>query len=176
MTQALAIQEQTTEVVPIDPTDARAWELVNSVLTWMGESACYSYSEAFRQLGVSRASFYRAIKRPLVQGKIIERMDAQDSAVAKMLEDTWVLVVGNMLRLAQGNGREAVSAARFLAQQKEKLHETGDRPKPEGKSEARALLERFMGTSKPVAARRTVLTEEVELAPREGMSGVVVEG
>ena len=31
MTQALAIQEQTTEVVPVDPTDAKAWELVNSV-------------------------------------------------------------------------------------------------------------------------------------------------
>lgn len=168
MTQALATQEQTTEVIPIDPTDMKAWELVNSVLSWMSAHGSYNFSEAFRELNVSRASFYRAIKRPFVQGRIAQRMDAVDLAVERLLEDRWVLVVGNMLRLAQGNGREAVSAARFLAQQKERIQETGERPRTEGKSEARALLERFMGTSKPVAARRTVVREEVDVLARAG--------
>jgi hypothetical protein len=176
MAQALAIQDQTTEVVPIQPADAKAWELVHSVLTYMSANTSYNYSEAFRELGVSRASFYRAIKRPFVQGRMAERMDAVDLAVERMLEDHWVLVVSNMLCLAQGGGREAVAAARFLAEQKGRIQERGGAPKEEGPSEARRLLDSWMGTSKTVTARRSVVTEEVELTPGDALQAEVIEG
>ena len=93
-----------------------------------------------------------------------------------MLEDHWGLVVGNMVRIAQGNGREAVQAARFVAQQKERIQDRDDGPKAQGPSEARRLLDKFKGTSQTVTARRRVVTEEVELSPSEGMPGVVIEG
>ena len=51
MTTALEIREGGGEIIPIEPADAKAWELVSTVLTWMSERACYNYSEAFRQLG-----------------------------------------------------------------------------------------------------------------------------
>jgi len=175
MTQALAAQHQPTEVALIDPADLKAWELANRVFTWMTENACYNYTEAFRQLGVARSSFYRAIKRPFVQGKLLARLEAVDHAVAKMLEDHWTPVVANMVRIAQGETREAVQAARFLAQEKEKLQQQGNGREQEGPSVARTLLEQFK-TARKVAARRSFVTEEVELSPGEGEAGVVIEG
>lgn len=165
MTQALVAQDQTTEVVPIVAADAKAWELVNSVLTWMGENACYCYSEAFRQLGVSRASFYRAIKLPFVQGRMADRMYALDSAVAKMLDDHWTGVVANMVQIAQGKGREAVQAARFLAQQKERIQEEKRSvQKPEGPSQAQLLIDKFTGGTGKMILRETRTKREVEVA------------
>jgi hypothetical protein len=63
--------------MPVSPTDAKSWELVHSVLDWMGENHCYNYSEAFRQLGVAPASYYRAVKRPFVQNRLLLRFRAQ---------------------------------------------------------------------------------------------------
>ena len=176
MTQALVAQDQTTEVVPINPADAKAWELVNSVLTWMGDNACYCYSEAFRQLGVSRASFYRAIKQPFVQGRIAERMDALDSAVAKMLDDHWTAVMANMVQIAQGKGREAVQAARFLAQQKERIQEEKRSvQRPEGPSQAQLLIDKFTGGTGKMILVEHKRTRKVEIEP-ENENGTVVEG
>ena len=86
MTQALDVRKGGGEVMPIDPTDAKAWELVGSVLGWMGDNSCYNYSEAFRQLAVAPASFHRAVKRPFVQGRLADRISALDAAVAKILD------------------------------------------------------------------------------------------
>jgi hypothetical protein len=93
MTHALTVPDRGGEVITVEPTDAKAWELVHSVLTWMGEQSCYNYSEVFRPLDVAPASYYRAIKRPYVQSRILARLDALDKAMAKVLETHWPLVV-----------------------------------------------------------------------------------
>jgi hypothetical protein len=170
MTQALEVRNGGGDVMPIDPTDAKAWELVGSVLTWMGENACYNYSEAFRQLRVAPASYYRAIKRPFVQGRLAVRMDALDAAVAQILDMRWTMIVANMARLAQGDGREAVQAARFLAQEKDRIRQQGEAQKEAekpGMHEATRWLQRVKEQGK-VRAKRTTVVEEIEVAPGEG--------
>ena len=164
MMQALAAQDKERGVLPIDPTDAKAWGLVNSVLTWMGKHSCYNYSEAFRQLEVAPASYYRAMKRPFVQGKIAERMDALDKAAAQIVEVHWLGILANVARIAEGTGREAVQAARFLAQEKERLQQQGEGQKKEqGESLAAIILRQAMAPRSNVAARRTVVTEEIDM-------------
>jgi hypothetical protein len=112
MEQAPSVRSEGGEVVLIDPTDAKAWELVGSVRTWMGENACYNYSEAFRQLGVAPASYYRAIKRPFVQGRLAVRMDALGKAIVRLPEVHWPSILVNMVRIVEGDRREKVQAAR----------------------------------------------------------------
>jgi hypothetical protein len=177
MTQALSVQEGGGEVVPISPTDAKAWELVTTVLDWMSENGSYNYAEAFRQTGVKPYNYYRAIKLPFVQGRIVERLDALDKAVAKMLEDHWAGVVANMVRIAQGPGREAVQAARFLSQEKDRIQQQAEgQGQEEGESEASRLLKRWLGTSKTVTARQSVVTREIEVTPERRIGGVVIAG
>ena len=134
MTQALEVQKGAGEVMPIEPTDANAWELVGSVLGWMGDNSSFNYSEAFRQLGVAPASLYRAIKRPFVQGRLAERMQALDGAVANILEMRWPLIIANMVRIAEGDGREAVQAARFLGQERGESRSRENRIRKKGRA------------------------------------------
>ena len=177
MKQALAMRNEETGVIPIEAADVKAWDLVNAVQGWMRDNACYNYSEAFRQLDVARASYYRAIKRPFVQAKMVERMQAADAATFRLIEEHWPGVVANMVHIAQGEGREAVQAARFVAGIKETVQERAEKQKPpEGKSQARLILEAFGGAmpGPKVVARRTV--EEMEFSPDSKPEGMVIDG
>ena len=155
MTQALEVRNEGGEVMPIEPTDAKAWELVGSVLGWMGDNSCYNYSEAFRHLGVAPASYYRAIKRPFVQGRLAERMQTLDAAVAKILDMRWPLIIANTVRIAEGDGREAVQAPLFLGHEKGRIQELVEPRQEEGPSEAALFVERFkeQGADEPRACR-----------------------
>ena len=163
MTQALSAQNGGRETLPISATDAKAWQLVSIVLDWMAETSSYNYSEAFRQTGVERHNYYRAIKRPFIQGKILERMNALDKAAAKLLEVQWPGILANIARIAGRDGRDAVQAARFLAQEKERIQQQADEEKQqEGPEEAGVLLAHFKATApKTVRATRTTVTEEL---------------
>lgn len=163
MEGALIPWNEAEEVLPVSAAEAKAWELVSSVLDWMGEQRCYNYSDAFRQLGVAPASYYRAIRVPFVQGRITERMSALDKATSKLLEVYWPTILVNMARLAQGEGREAVQAARFLAEEKQRLEEKAGAEEPEGMHPAERLLRTFGQSSRMITARRTSVEEEIQV-------------
>lgn len=179
MTQALTKQNEPSEIALISPADAKAWELVNSVLTWMAENSCYNYSEAFRQLGVAHASFYRAIKMPFVQGRLAERFQAQDVVVFGFIEQHWLEILEHQARIAagyEGSPRDSTPAARFLDQVYADLRErlVDNHDPEEGQSRAAALLNRFKAQApKTVVARRVV--EEVEIVPDEEPARGVIE-
>ena len=162
------------EVMPVSPTDAKAWELVHSVLEWMGKNHSYNYSEAFRQLGVAPASFYRAVKRPFVQNRLLRRFRAQDAAEVELLDAYWLGIVGYQVRMAtgqEGSPRESTGAARFVHERRRLLRERLESQvgEQEGQSEASIILQRFKeryGDGMPVVkARRRVTEEEIEVAP-----------
>lgn len=111
---------------------------------------------------------YRAIKQPFVQGKILERMNALDKVEAKLLEVHWPGIVANVARIAEGDEREAVQAARFLAREKERIQQqAGEEGQEEGPSEAAVRLsrfkERFGNGGGGVKARRTTVTEQLQV-------------
>jgi len=163
MEGALVPWNEAEEVIPVSAADAKAWELVSSVLDWMGANCCYNYSEAFRQLDVAPASYYRAIQVPFVQGRITERMSALDKATAKLLEVHWPAILVNMARLAQGEGREAVQATRFLAEEKQRLEEKAGPEERQGMHPAERLLQTFGQSSRMIKARRTSVEEEIQV-------------
>lgn len=164
MSQALSAQNKAEETLPISPTDTKAWQLVNIVLDWMAETGSYNYSEAFRQTGVERYNHYRAIKRPFIQGKILERMNALDRAAAKLLEVHWPGILANIARIAGRDGRDAVQAARFLAQEKERIQQQAEEEQEEeGPSRAAVILARFQERDLKLKAQRTTVTEELQV-------------
>jgi hypothetical protein len=82
-----------------------------------------------------------------------------------------------MVRIAQGPGREAVQAARFLSQEKDRIQQQAEgQGQEEGESEASRLLKRWLGTSKTVTARQSVVTREIEVTPERRIGGVVIAG
>ena len=159
------------EVLPVLPLDAKAWEVVNSVLEWMTENQSYHYAEACRALNVQRSMFYRHIKRPYVQGRLLSRMRQQDAAAMQIVEASWHRILHYQALMAcgeQGSPRESTAAARFIGEQRKILEERleATQGEIEGQSKASVILERFKeryGDGRPVTARRTTVTEEVEV-------------
>lgn len=68
-----------------------------------------------------------------------------------------------MARLAQGEGREAVQAARFLAEEKRRLEEKAGPEEAEGMHPAERLLRTFGQSSRLIKARRTSVEEEIQV-------------
>jgi hypothetical protein len=144
------------------------------VLNWMGENHSYNCSEVFRQLGVALASFYRAVKRPFVQSRLLLRFRAQDMAEMELPDPFWLGILQYQVRMAagqEGSPRESTAAARFVGERRRILRErlessVGER---EGPSEASVILHRFRercGDGRPVVrARRRITEEALEFTP-----------
>jgi hypothetical protein len=163
--------ESRAEIMPISAADAKAWEAVTTVLTWMRQEQSYNYSAAFEATGVPRATFYRAIKRPYIQGKLLERLQQQDAAELEILDASMWRILRYQALLAcgeEGSPRESTAAARFCSEREAILRERLERSQgdEEGKSEASVILSRFkerFGDGSTVRARRTTTVEEVEV-------------
>jgi len=163
-------------LVDIDPGDLKAWELVHSVLTWMGENKTYSYQPAFAALSEEsqqthyaiEKAFYRAMRRPYVQQRWLERADAREQAALSIVYSHWPHILNYQAELARGKVKgcqprdsDSTAAARFVDEQRKELEskvrseETGEKRHP-----AQILLDAYM---RPAKLRRTVVTEEIEL-------------
>lgn len=89
-----------------------------------------------------------------------------NAATAAMLRKRWLQVMNHMMEIAvgeKGGERSAVQAARFLDGVRQGLEGQHEGHKVEGKSVAAALLERFKEGPSTVNAKRTVITEEIDL-------------
>lgn len=160
------------EVMPVSAADAKAWELVRSVMEWLRANTGYNYREAFAELGVAHSSFYTAIKRPFVQNRLLERMRQQDVAEMELLDAGWLETIAFQMRLAagkDGSTKEATAAARFIHERRKILEERLEATvgEEEGQSEAAIMLGRFkdrFGDGSSIKAVRTTVTEEVEVS------------
>ena len=173
MTQDVMIlpPENEAAIMPILPADMKAWETVSIVLDWMREEQSYIYREAFAATDVAHATFYRAMKRPFVQGKLLERLEQQDAAELEVIDAGMVSAVHYQIRMAAGlvgSPRESTAAARFVSEREAILRNRLEREQSDegGKSEASVILQRFkerFGDGAPVRAKRTTTVEEVEI-------------
>ena len=160
-----------TAITPVLPADVKAWELVSQVLGWMEENQRYHYGEAFAATGVPRVTFYRAMKRPFVQNKLLEHMEQRDAAELKLMDAGMLQVLHYQMRMAaglEGSPRESTAAARFISEREKILRDRLEHEQVEegSASEASVMLQRFkerFGDGAPVRARRTTTVEEVEI-------------
>ena len=147
--------------------DSKAWQLVLKVTEYMYENAMYNYSEAFRQLGVCKGSFYNALRVPFVQDQLIRRYREQNVAELELINTSWFPIVRYQMELARGEhgARDAAAAARFVKDRLETLEDRIESPEEaEGEAEASMILAQFMDRAeKTVKATRTVVTETIEV-------------
>jgi len=163
--------ERGKEIVLASPADAKAWELVSRVLEWMRENQSYIYTEAFAGTGTSHMSFYRAMKKPYVQTRLLERLERQDAAELQLMDAGMLQVLHYQMRMAaglEGSPRESTAAARFISEREKILRDRLEREQVEegSASEASVMLQRFkerFGDGAPMKARRTTTVEEVEI-------------
>lgn len=132
--------------------------------------------------GVQSYAYYRAIKRPCVRANLAERFWGQDAAATQIINAYWLEVLQYQARVATGeigSPRESTAAARFLAEQRERLRERLEAAEePERTSEASLVLQRFKeryGDGAPVIrARRRVTEMEIEVAPGPQEEGELI--
>jgi len=153
-------------MTPLEPKDAAALIIVGRVFDRMAETGDWSMTRAFRATGVDYWSFYRAFKRPIVQGIVAERLLGQQAATAAILDEYWLRVLNNMAEIASGgkaDDRAAIQAARFLLEVHRQLEMQLGAHKTEEKSLAATLLAKAKARSQITRTRRTVVTEEVDV-------------
>ena len=165
--QEIAVVEGEGEVVPISPADAKAWLCLRTVLEWMGENGSYNYSEAFRETGVERYNFYRAMKNPYALGQLANWFAQKDRATVALMHAEWMPILVNMAGIAtsRNDARAAVAAARFLHEVFKEAEITTVQGEQPAESEAARLLKRWLGGGKPqVTLRQTRTVQEIELS------------
>ena len=157
-----------TTVDMVSSHDSKAWTLVLKVTEYMHENALFNFTEAFRQLGVSKTSFYAAIRVPFVQNQLIKRYREQNVAELELINTSWFPIVRYQMELARGEhgARDAAAAARFVKDRLETLEDRVEQPEEaEGQTEASLILAEFMDRAeKTVRATRTVVTETLEVS------------
>jgi hypothetical protein len=162
-----AIISVDSEGLGVSPTDAAAWVRVESVFAALTTREVSNISEALAYAGVARTTFYQDVKKPWIAQKLAEFLGALDKATMAVIMARRFEILAHQQDIASGHvgePRDSTPAARYVEQVLDKLRESPELEEEHGIHEATKWLNRVKGQGK-VTARRTTVTEEVEIAP-----------
>ena len=157
------------EGLPITVTamDLKQLALVDEVHEHLRDPECMTITEAIARTGVSRPTFYTALKNPYVQQEKLQEIQVRRDAVHTLLQNYWVHVVKTQVAIAsdQQNPREAVQASNFLHRLiQESEEDIESKEEIGGETEATRFLKEFKTRTKGrMRAKRTTTVEEIEV-------------
>ena len=113
-----------SDVLVVDPGDVRAWEVVCQVREMFRSREIRTIVAACKEAGIDRNAYYRALRRPYVQQMVAQENLSQHYLTLTALERHWVPVLVSQIDIATDPGnRNAVAAARFLVEERDKAIE-----------------------------------------------------